>query len=80
MYPCPGNWSVTGRAVVYHARTAHTLRAGIKCQHCMCMSIDCNQVAKSYKQSMRKSKLYEIKKLEQKKVHSRRPSVKHEHV
>ena len=29
MYPCPGNWVTIGRAVVYYARTAQALNAGI---------------------------------------------------
>ena len=36
MQPCPENWMAIWRAVVYHARTAHALSAGIKCQHCVC--------------------------------------------
>ena len=31
MHPCPGNWVAIGRAVVYYARVAHALSAGIKC-------------------------------------------------
>ena len=33
MYPCPGNWMAVGCAVVYYARTDHTLSAGIKCRN-----------------------------------------------
>ena len=34
MHPCPGNWVAIGHAVVYFARAANTLSAGIKCRHC----------------------------------------------
>ena len=34
MHSCPGNHVSIGRAVVYYARAAHTLSAGIKCWHC----------------------------------------------
>ena len=34
MHPYPGNWVAIGRAVVYCARSAQALSAGIKCQHC----------------------------------------------
>ena len=33
MHPCPWNWVATWIVVVYYARAAHTLRAGIKCRH-----------------------------------------------
>ena len=35
MHPCLGNCVAIGHAVVYHARTAHAFRAGIKCRHCI---------------------------------------------
>ena len=31
MHPCPGNWVTIGCVVVYDARTAYALSAGIKC-------------------------------------------------
>ena len=34
MPPCPGNWVAIGRAVVYYARAAQALSAGIKWRHC----------------------------------------------
>ena len=34
MHPCPGNWVVNGRAVVYYDRAAQAFSAGIKCRHC----------------------------------------------
>ena len=34
MHPCPGNWVVIGRAVVYNARAAHVFSAGIEWRHC----------------------------------------------
>ena len=41
MHPCPGNWMAIGRPVVYLARAAHALSAGIKCWHCITQGI-CN--------------------------------------
>ena len=40
MHLCPGNVVPTGRAVVYHARAAHTSSAGIKYQHCTSIKRD----------------------------------------
>ena len=34
MHPCQGNWLAIGRAVMHHARDAHTFSAGIKSRHC----------------------------------------------
>ena len=32
MHPCPGNWVVIGRVVVYYVWSAHVFSAGIKCR------------------------------------------------
>ena len=34
MHLCPGNWVANRCAVVYYARAAQVLSAGIKCRHC----------------------------------------------
>ena len=34
LHPCLEKWVTIGRWVVYHALAAHTVSAGIKCQHC----------------------------------------------
>ena len=36
MNPCLGNWVAIGRAVVYYARAANAISAGINCRHCIC--------------------------------------------
>ena len=36
IYQCPGNCMAIRCAVVYHARAACALSAGIKCWHCIC--------------------------------------------
>ena len=35
MHPCPRDWVTIGCAVVYYARAAHAISAGIKCCHCI---------------------------------------------
>ena len=32
--PCPENWVAMEHVVVYYARAAQALNAGIKCRHC----------------------------------------------
>ena len=34
MLACPENWVAIGCAVIYYARVACSLSAGIKCRHC----------------------------------------------
>ena len=33
-HPCPENWVVIGRTVVYYTLTSRAFSAGIKCRHC----------------------------------------------